>query len=242
MNIAMQAALEILGYGPTIHGFNQWMHTRDTKMWDEGLKAKFSPSSTSKPFGRAEFDNLLGEYEVASDFPSLAFSEELIALYPEAKVIIVERDIDAWYKSFHDAIITKIFSKVIYAIVTWDPTLLAFHLLTRTWLRGYFGANSQEELEGTAKRVYREHYEMVRRVTPKERLLDFKLEMGWGPLCRFLGEDVPNMEFPRINDAKDFEGRSNVMIKIAATRALKKGLWWLGCFGAVGAGLWWYYN
>ena len=50
-----------------------------------------------------------------------------------------------------------------------------------------------------------------------------------GALCRFLGEEVPNVEFPRINDARDFEGRSNVMIKIAGMTASKKGLWWLGC-------------
>lgn len=242
----MQAAFKILGYGPTIHGFNQWMHTRDIKMWEEGLKAKFlfsNPSSSSpksKPFGREEFGNLLGEYEVASDFPTIAFSEELIALYPGAKVIIVERDVDAWYKSFHDALVVRIFSPVIYAIVALDPTLLAFHEMTRCWVCGYFGAKTEKELEGTAKQVYREHYEMIRKVTPKERLLDYKLGMGWGPLCRFLGENVPGVEFPRINDAKDFEARSNVMLKIAAGRVLWKGLWWLGGLGAVGAGLWWY--
>ena len=69
MNVAVQAAFKTLGYGPTIHGFNQWMHTRDTKMWDEGLKAEFSPSSTSKPFGRAELGNLLGETKSLLTFP-----------------------------------------------------------------------------------------------------------------------------------------------------------------------------
>jgi hypothetical protein len=238
----MQAAFEILGYGPTIHGFNQWMHTRDIKMWEEGLKAKFFPTFTSKPFGRAEFDNLLGDYEVVSDFPSIAFSEELIALYPEAKVIVVERDVDAWYKSFHDTLIIRIFSQVIYAIVALDPTMLAFHEMTRYWVRGYFGANTQKELEGTAKRVYREHYEMIRRVTPRKRLLEYKLGQGWEPLCQFLGEDVPAVEFPRVNDTADFGKRSNVMLKIAAGRVLRKCIWWLGSLSALGVGLWWYWK
>ena len=44
---------------------------------------------------RKEFDQLLSDYEIASDFPSIAFAEELIELYPEAKVIIVERDVDS---------------------------------------------------------------------------------------------------------------------------------------------------
>lgn len=113
---------------------------------------------------------------------------ELIALYPEAKVIIVERDVDRWYKSFHDAIIVKIFSRIIYAIVMWDPTLLTFHEMTRTWVCGYFRENSQKELQISAKRVSREHYEMIRRVTAKERLLDFQLGIGWARFVGFWGK------------------------------------------------------
>jgi hypothetical protein len=230
----MQAALEILGYGPTIHGFNQWMHVQDTVMWEEGLKAKFFPSSSSSPpFTLKEFDQLLGDYEIASDFPSIAFAEELIELYPEAKVIIVERDVDAWYKSFYESIVAYIFSPVVYSIVALDRPLLSFHEMTRTWVRGKFQSNSKKELEGKAKIVYKEHYEMIRKVTPKERLLDFKLGDGWEPLCEFLGKEVPKgIEFPRINDKEDFKRRSNIMLKIAAGRVLKRGLWPWGDRGA----------
>jgi hypothetical protein len=41
---------------------------------------------------------------------------------------------------------------------------------------------------------------MVKRVTPSERLLLFRLEDGWEPLCNFLGKKVPNIPFPKVNE------------------------------------------
>lgn len=48
--------------------------------------------------------------------------------------------------------------------------------------------------------MLREHYALVKRITPVERLLVFSLSDGWGPLCAFLGKGVPNVPFPRVND------------------------------------------
>ncbi|KAJ7669602.1 hypothetical protein B0H17DRAFT_1209671 [Mycena rosella] len=38
-----------------------------------------------------------------------------------------------------------------------------------------------------------EHYESLRWLVPKERLLEYEVKDGWGPLpvCAFLGKDVP---------------------------------------------------
>ena len=52
-------------------------------------------------------------------------------------------------------------------------------------------------------------------MVPKERLLEYRVQDGWEPLCRFLDVDVPDAEFPRINDAAQF---------ILAHRIM----WWLG--------------
>jgi hypothetical protein len=43
-------------------------------------------------------------------------------------------------------------------------------------------------------------------VIPPERLLVFDVKQGWGPLCAFLGVAVPEGPFPRVNDAKQFQG------------------------------------
>lgn len=66
-------------------------------MWLEALEAKYD--GKGKPYGRAEFDKLLGHCQAVCNMPALCFAEELIAAYPEAKVILTVRDIDSWYRS-----------------------------------------------------------------------------------------------------------------------------------------------
>jgi hypothetical protein len=56
---------------------------------------------------------------------------------------------------------------------------------------------------------YLRHQEYIRRVVPEDRLLEFKAGDGWGPLCDFLGKDVPHGEYPHKNDSK----AANVLIK-----------------------------
>ena len=62
--------------------------------------------------------------------------------------------------------------------------------------------------------MYQEHYGLVRRLTPKARLLDYKLGSGWEPLCQFLGTQVPEEPFPRSNDLEAFrEMVESLMLK-----------------------------
>ncbi|KAM5442259.1 hypothetical protein MferCBS31731_002633 [Microsporum ferrugineum] len=41
---------------------------------------------------------------------------------------------------------------------------------------------------------FEEHNERVRAAVPKERLLEFRADQGWGPLCDFLGVPVPEAQ------------------------------------------------
>lgn len=43
---------------------------------------------------------------------------------------------------------------------------------------------------------------MIRGLVPKDRLLEWHIEDGWEPLCKFLNKPVPNFEFPHANAAK----------------------------------------
>jgi len=83
-----------------------------------------------------------------------------------------------------------------------------------------------------AKRRYNSYFERIRQLVPKERLLEFNLKDGYGPLCEFLGCDVP-MErdaetgkegvesFPHINETSDFQERTKLLFQVAITRSLK---------------------
>ena len=69
---------------------------RDCEMWQEAYDAKFH--GKGKRFGRAEFDKLLGHCQAVMEMPCFVFAEELIAAYPEAKVIVTTRTIEDWYR------------------------------------------------------------------------------------------------------------------------------------------------
>ena len=55
------------------------------------------------------------------------------------------------------------------------------------------------------RQAFIKHYESVRRMVPKHRLLDWKAGDGWQPLCDFLepGMKIPDMEFCHLNDSQD---------------------------------------
>ena len=44
-------------------------------------------------------------------------------------------------------------------------------------------------------------------MVPIERKLEFRLGDGWEPLCKFLGVEVPDVPFPRVNDREEHRAR-----------------------------------
>ena len=89
----MKAALHILGYDDVYHGTDVYSNIKDCDMWIDALNAKYF--AKRKPFGRAEFDKLLGHCAAITDGPANCFGPELMDAYPDAKVVLVERDFDA---------------------------------------------------------------------------------------------------------------------------------------------------
>src|ERR1700712_1945979 len=53
----------------------------------------------------------------------------------------------------------------------------------------------------------KEHCNMIRGLVPKDRLLEWTIEDGWEPLCKFLGKPVPDEPFPHANSAAGWQGQ-----------------------------------
>lgn len=72
--------------------------------------------------------------------------------------------------------------------------------------QGQFRARGNEGLTANARAVYREHYaavkEFVKGRGEGHRLLKYQPGSGWEPLCGFLGVEVPEGEFPRVNESR----------------------------------------
>lgn len=227
----MQNALRILGYPNPYHFSSLYGNPRDCDMWSAAIRAKYFHEG--KPFGREEFDQLLGHVGAVTDAPCTLFAEELITLYPEAKVVLVERDVEKWYTSW-DTLVTAAFNPILSIISITDPWFTGRIQNTgMLWMRGQVGANNLAEARGNARDMYKAYYEHVRRVTPKERLLEYRLGSGWEPLCDFLGKEVPGVEFPHSNESESLKKVFEEM----ARKGMRNSVCNLGVVGAVMAGL-----
>ncbi|KAK5626226.1 hypothetical protein RRF57_001941 [Xylaria bambusicola] len=230
----MQAALEILGYGPVTHGRCIIFNILELEMVGEGLKAKYSADRIGrKPFGRQEFDQLVGNYRAVTDGPFCHFGPELMAAYPEAKVILVERDIGSWFESYKNTVCTIPFRHSLQDRVVnfLNPDIGRQRKASDAMFQAVFDASSQEEMVAHCRDVYRQHYLEIRKAARPGQLLEYKLGSGWEPLCRFLGKPVPDIPFPRKNDNATFQGKITSYRSLFAMRALEKLA--MGLAGAV---------
>lgn len=205
-------------------------------MWVEALRAKYD--GIGQPFGRAEFDQLLGHVGAVTDAPCTIFAKELIEAYPEAKIVLVERDIEKWYKSW-DSLVTGAFTPILKVLSITDPWFTGrIQELGMVWMRTQVGAKNLVEARSKARDMYGEYYAEIRRVVPKDRLLEYELGSGWGPLCEFLGKEVPDVEFPHENESESLGVMFEEMGRKGIRNSLRNIAAVVGAAGAVFV-VWW---
>jgi len=216
---SMRIALEKLGYNETNHGFTVSTSPLEMEMWTEAINAKFF--GKGKPYGRAEWDQLLGHCMAVTDMPHLLFAKELISAYPEAKVVLTAREVDSWWKSFKDTIGGVLASPVGDLTVRLVAnTAGRDREFWRLAFNAMFGTN--DVTEEIAKKRYIEYYDEVRSLVPKERLLEYRVGEGWESLCRFLGKDVPAEPFPKVNDTQAFQDQIKKRVDAVLRRVAAK--------------------
>ena len=149
---AMQQALTILGF-PCYHGLTLLASPRDSEMWNAVLDAKYFGRGAR--LSRAEWDQLLGAYGAVADLPAVALAEDLLAAYPTAKVVLVERELEAWYRSFDATVMVNMWSPLLRALARLDARFLGRLAGTSgRWTRGWLRARSLREMrERTRPRV-----------------------------------------------------------------------------------------
>jgi hypothetical protein len=77
---------------------NETPHRMNT--WVSLARRKFLNGPPREPISTAEFDALLGHAVAVTDAAANCFAAELIAAYPDAKVVLNMRaDLEAWNKS-----------------------------------------------------------------------------------------------------------------------------------------------
>ena len=211
-------------------------NTTGMKDWELAMLSKFEPKNVPRPFTKQDWDHLLGNHGAITDYPAVVFAEELMETYPEAKVVLVERDVDKWYDSYNDSVIKGAIHPLIPVLRVVDPAFIGMlGRLLDLVTKHYFRVPNPKDVmtwRQNAKETYLRHNETVKSKIPSDRLLLYHPEQGWEPLCTFLKTEVPDEPFPKVNERKDVDARASVILRRSLGRAI---LSWMAALVASGA-------
>lgn len=173
---SIRVALKMLGYDDCYHGYS-CLHENppDNELWLEAADAKFR--GKGKPYTKEQWDSLLGDCAGVSDLPCVAFAPELIATYPDAKVVLTlpPKGYDGWYRSCEKTIMAMKEDRTRDAWAWFNhEAWLTRHTFWRIFDDFYEG-----DFRQNARRIYDEHYARVRELVPPGQLLEYSVTEGW---------------------------------------------------------------
>lgn len=231
--LGLYKALSILGYNTLhmiviINGDIGGKH-HDPKIFYEALESHNNPNSGIKPYTRADFEKWWAEYDAVLECPSY-FPEAVLEAYkddPDIKFILTERRAEAFAKSYRGGpggFETVVRSFPLNILRYLDArNYYMFRLGTRLW--DHCAANvppwdprSLDNLQSW----YSDYMTKVKPALPQDRTLVLNLEegLGWEKLCEFLGDEVPDVPYPRTNDPNEFGKIVGPHIEAGVRRAM----------------------
>jgi hypothetical protein len=182
---SLKAALERLGFGPC-HHMSEVINSPDQiRLWSDVAS------------GRSDFASIFADFRSAVDFPVSAYWQEVLAVTPDAKVILSDRDPEDWYGSFSQTILPLILDKAAWP----DVRRAWFEMIDEVVVGKALGGRTDRE---GILAAYRANAEAARALEAEGRALVFRSSDGWAPLCDFLGVEVPDEPYPKTNARAEF--------------------------------------
>jgi len=199
--MSLKVALEELSFGPCYHMREVFEHPEHIELWRAATRGE-----------QVDWERIFGNYRATVDWPACTFYGELMERSPDAKVILTVRDPQRWYESAYNTIYRMTgaaSSPIFYLASLVMPRARAMKharqmIVELVWERDLDGKFEDRE---HAIETFERHNEEVEKRVPPEKLLVYEVKEGWGPLCEFLGVEVPDKPFPHLNDTEVFRGR-----------------------------------
>jgi hypothetical protein len=188
---SLKLALEQLLGAPCYHMIEVFEHPEHIAWWQHAADGDMP-----------DWDAVFEGYDAAVDWPVASFWREISEAYPDALILLSERDPDSWWKSANDTI---------FNFVKGPPPEdgdNAWFDMVSTMMRNRFTAALGDE--SAAKAAYVRHNDDVRRTAPKDRFLEYRTGDGWAPICDALGVAVPDAPFPHVNTTEEFRTRAGL--------------------------------
>jgi hypothetical protein len=143
-----------------------------------------------------DWDTVFDGYVAAVDWPASAFWRDPVGHYPDAVVILSQRDSPSqWWTSVSATVLQVIQNPGDGMREDWSAMV---NLLWSNFLGG------AEPTEANVQAAYERHLAAVREAVPADRLLEFNPKQGWEPLCAALDIPVPDEPFPHLNTTEQF--------------------------------------
>ncbi|WP_338465922.1 sulfotransferase [Novosphingobium sp. ZN18A2] len=185
----LKFALEHIGFGPCYHMVENFKGARrNVPLWLDAID------------GKPDWDAIFEGYRSTTDYPACTYWRELSEYYPDAKVILTQRDPDSWF----DSVSETIFSQAMNSRLPESP----FGNLMKGAVFGPFNGGDIADRAFMTDWFVRRNREVIDTIAP-ERLLVFEPKEGWAPLCAFLGVPVPAEPFPRVNSRDELGAASD---------------------------------
>ncbi|KAL4874484.1 NAD dependent epimerase/dehydratase [Aspergillus karnatakaensis] len=209
--------------------------------WHAAIEAKYN--NRGHPFRGADFDRMLGQYDAITDFPSILFVEDFMDAYPNAQIILTTRSTDAWLPSMQRTINSILGMKRLWLLSFFDYVYLnPAYTLLRTSLRILTASKWYRNLTDDKYLLagYEAHNALVRGAAQSRgrKVLEYRVEEGWAPLCRFLNRlpPFPDTPFPRVSEGDFIKGYQYIMfwvrvVELGVPVAVGVGVFWLVCWG-----------
>jgi hypothetical protein len=185
---SLKVALEQLLGGPCYHMREVFGRPYDVGVWHAAANGEMP-----------DWDTVFDGYEAAVDWPSSAFWRQISEHYPDAPVLLSTRDsAEQWWRSA-DRTIFEVFRK------EHPPEMEAWYQMAHTLFLNTFADPRDKD---ACMAAYDQHNAEVRATVPKDRLVEWKPQDGWGPICAALGVAVPEEPFPVTNTTDEFRARA----------------------------------
>jgi hypothetical protein len=179
--MSLKLALERLLGAPCYHMSEVFAHPEHVALWHAAAR--------DEP---VDWHALFAGYAAAVDWPAGSFWPEVSAAFPEAILLLSTRSAESWWRSASQTIFP------ISAKAAGTP----WHAMWLELAHRRFTPHLDDREAAIA--AYERHNADVRARAPKQRLLEWTAQDGWGPLCRALGAPVPDEPFPHANSTEDF--------------------------------------
>ncbi|KAE8382390.1 hypothetical protein BDV26DRAFT_288671 [Aspergillus bertholletiae] len=231
---SLSKALRIIGYNRVYHGFD--MGNSNPPTWEQWVKLARRKWGGNGCTGGdtgilgTDLDAIIGDCEAVTGSQIAVLGREFINAYPDAKVILNVRDSDQWHRSACNTF-GVLMSGLGYSMLPYfHPQLYWRKRYYEEMIQAYFHGS----LADNGKWVYEEHCAKIRGLVHHEQLLEWQVQDGWEPLCRFLGREVPQQDFPHGNTP----GQMIASVGNLYMEEWFRAAWFnLSCFMACGVGV-----